>query len=82
MPWESPLQSLATSLTGPVAKFVGVAVMVMSGLLIAFGWGDEVTPIGKKTFRVKATWICMLIFGLSIAFTAASFFLGFFGYSE
>lgn len=82
MPWETPLQSIATSISGPVAKFIGVLIMVMSGLIIAFGWGDEVTPFGKKTFRVKTTWICKIVFGLSIAFTAASFFLGFLGYHE
>ena len=82
MPWETPLQGIATSISGPVAKFIGVLIMVMSGLIIAFGWGDEVTPLETITFRVKAAWICKIVFGLSIAFTAASFFLGFFGYHE
>lgn len=78
MPWETPLQSIAASISGPVAKGVGVVGIVFSGLLIAEGRGDS----GTHSFFIKRTWILRIVCGLSIAFTATSFFLGFFGYSE
>ena len=32
MPWEGPLQQLVQSLTGPVAKGIGIAAIVMTAL--------------------------------------------------
>ena len=68
MPWEAPLDQLLTSLSGPVAKAVGVAAIIITGLGIAFGEGGG----GMR----KILWI---VFGLTIAFSATSFFLSFFG---
>jgi type IV secretory pathway VirB2 component (pilin) len=52
MPWESPLQQVVQSITGPV---------VQAAAVIAIGLG--------------------ILFGLSIAFAASTFFLGFFGFA-
>ena len=68
MPWEGPLDQLLTSLSGPVARVVGVAAIIITGLGIAFGEGGG----GMR----KILWI---VFGLTIAFSATSFFLSFFG---
>ena len=70
MPWETPLNSLLTSLTGPVAKIVGVAAVVITGLGIAFSEGGS----GMRK-------IVTVAFGLTIAFSATTFFLPLFGYA-
>jgi type IV secretion system protein VirB2 len=69
MPWEGWLDKVLTSITGPVAKAVGVIAIVGCGLGMAFSDGGS-------TMR-KFMMACL---GLSIAFTASSFFLGFLGY--
>lgn len=70
MPWESWLQRILDSISGPVAKIVGAIVIILSGLGMASGEGGA----GARK------WI-MVAFGLSIAFTATSFFLDFLGFS-
>mgnify|MGYP000240449997 CR=1 FL=1 len=61
MPWEGPLQKIMDSISGPVAKILGVIVIVIAGLGIAFGESGSGV---RKLFQV--------VLGLSIAFTAAS----------
>jgi type IV secretory pathway VirB2 component (pilin) len=70
MPWESPLNRILASITGPVAKGLGVLAIVIAGIGIAFGEG------GSGVRR-----LLQVVFGLSIAFTASSFFLALFGFS-
>lgn len=70
MPWEAPLTSFLNSLTGPVAKIVGVAAVVVAGFGIAFSEGGS----GLR----KLVWVA---FGLSIAFAATTFFLPLFGFA-
>ena len=70
MPWEGPLNRILQSLTGPVAKAVGVFSIVGLGFGIAFSEGGS----GIR----KALWV---VLGLAIAFSATSFFLGFMGFS-
>ncbi|MCY4329363.1 MAG: TrbC/VirB2 family protein [Endozoicomonadaceae bacterium] len=61
MPWEGPLEKVVDSLTGPVAKMVGVVIIVIAGLGIAMG---EAGSGVRKLFQV--------VLGLGIAFSAAS----------
>lgn len=68
MPWEGPLEQILTSLSGPVARVIGVAAIIVTGLGIAFGEGGS----GMR----RMLWV---VFGLTIAFSATSFFLSFFG---
>lgn len=70
MPWESWLQKILDSISGPVAKIVGAIVIILSGLGMASGEGGA----GARK------WV-MVAFGLSIAFTATSFFLNFLGFA-
>jgi type IV secretory pathway VirB2 component (pilin) len=70
MPWESWLQKVLDSISGPVAKIIGAIVIILSGLGMASGEGGA----GARK------WV-MVAFGLSIAFTASSFFLSFLGFS-
>lgn len=69
MPWEAPLQSILESIEGPVAKIVAVIVIIVTGLTLAFG--DT-----SGGFRR----LIQIVFGLSIAFAASSFFLTFFSF--
>ncbi len=69
MPWETPLQSILSSIEGPVAKIIAVIVIITTGLALAFG--D--TSGGFKR-------LIQIVFGLSIAFAASSFFLTFFSF--
>ena len=57
LPWESPLQQLNSSLTGPVAKAVCTMVVCCSGVFLAVG---ESGPAGRLVGR--------LVFGLALAF--------------
>jgi type IV secretory pathway VirB2 component (pilin) len=70
MPWEQPLQQILDSIQGPVAKIMAVIVIVVTGLTLAFG--DT-----SGGFRR----LIQIVFGLSIAFAASSFFLSFFSFS-
>ncbi len=67
MPWEAPLQSILESIEGPVARIVAVIIITMTGLTLAFG---ETSGGFRRLIQI--------VFGLSIAFAATSFFLAFF----
>ena len=69
MPWEEPLQQILESVQGPVAKIVAVIIIIATGLALAFG--DT-----SGGFRR----LIQIVFGLSIAFAASSFFLSFFSF--
>ncbi len=69
MPWEAPLQSILQSIEGPVARIVAVIIIIITGLTLAFG--DT-----SGGFRR----LIQIVFGLSIAFAASSFFLSFFSF--
>ena len=70
MPWEGPLQSILESIQGPVARIIAVIIIIATGLarhLRRYSGG----------FRK----LIQIVFGLSIAFAASSFFLSFFSFS-
>ena len=69
MPWETPLNSILESVQGPVAKIVSVIIITITGLSLAFG--DTSGGFRK---------LVQIVFGLSIAFAASSFFLSFFSF--
>ena len=69
MPWEAPLQSILESIEGPVAKILATIVIILTGLGLAFGESGG----GMRK-------LLQIVFGLSIAFAATSFFLSFFSF--
>jgi len=69
MPWEQPLNQILESIQGPVAKVVSVIVIIVTGLTLAFG---ETSGGFRRLIQI--------VFGLSIAFAASSFFLSFFSF--
>jgi type IV secretion system protein VirB2 len=70
MPWEGPLQSILESIQGPVARIIAVIIIISTGLALAFG---DTSGGFRKLIQI--------VFGLSIAFAASSFFLSFFSFS-
>ena len=69
MPWEQPLQQILQSIEGPVSKIVAVIIIIVTGLTLAFG--DTAGGFRR---------LIQIVFGLTIAFAASSFFLSFFSF--
>lgn len=67
MPWEGPLTTVMQSLSGPVAKAIGIIAIVLTGLGFAFAEGGSAMRKGIG-----------IVFGLAIAFTATTFVSTFF----
>ena len=70
MPWEGPLQQVVQSVTGPVVQAAAVIAVVI------FGGGVAMSENGSALRRGIG-----ILFGLSIAFAASTFFLTFFGFA-
>ncbi|MDQ1155182.1 TrbC/VirB2 family protein [Brevundimonas sp. SORGH_AS_0993] len=70
MPWEGPLQQVVQSITGPVVQAAAVVAVVV------FGAGIAMSENGSSMRRGLG-----IMFGLSIAFAASTFFLDFFGFA-
>ena len=70
LPWETPLQRLAESFAGPVARSLLTLAVVGLGFALAFSEG----PVLRRALGV--------ILGCAIAATAASFALSFFGFTS
>jgi type IV secretion system protein VirB2 len=68
MPWDTPLTTIESDLTGPVAVAVTTIAVVLAGLGFALG--------GEGTFMRRGFGI---IFGLAIALMSSSAILTFFG---
>jgi type IV secretion system protein VirB2 len=69
MPWEQPLEQVLLSVQGPVARIVAVIIIIITGLTLAFG---ETSGGFRRLIQI--------VFGLTIAFAASSFFLSFFSF--
>ena len=70
MPWEGPLQKIVESVTGPVVQAAAVIADVLFGAGVAMSEGGSSMRRGLG-----------ILFGLSIAFAASTFFLEFFGFA-
>lgn len=70
MPWEGPLQQIVQSVTGPVVQAAAVIAVAV------FGAGVAMSESGSGMRRGIG-----ILFGLSIAFAASTFFVDFFGFA-
>lgn len=61
LPWESPLQTITTSITGPVAFAISVIGVVATGATLI--WGGEVSGFTRSLIYV------VLVIGLIVAAT-------------
>ncbi len=66
---NSHSKKVLQSIEGPVSKIIAVIIIIVTGLTLAFG--DS-----SGGFRR----LIQIVFGLSIAFAASSFFLSFFSF--
>ena len=69
MPWEAPLQSILDSIRSG-RRIIAVIIIIVTGLTLAFG---DTSGGFRKLIQI--------VFGLSIAFAASSFFLTFFSFA-
>lgn len=70
LPWEAPLERILESIEGPVAKVIAVLSIIVTGLSLAFG---DMSGGFRRLIQI--------VFGLTIAFAATSFFLTFFSFA-
>ena len=70
LPWEAPLERILESIEGPVAKVIAVLIIIVTGLSLAFG---DMSGGFRRLIQI--------VFGLTIAFAATSFFLTFFAFA-
>jgi len=70
LPWEAPLERILESIEGPVAKVMAVLIIIVTGLSLAFG---DMSGGFRRLIQI--------VFGLTIAFAATSFFLTFFAFA-
>ncbi|WP_151869223.1 TrbC/VirB2 family protein [Acinetobacter soli] len=59
MPWESPLQKLIDSLTGPVA--IGISILCILGAGLALAFGGEITGF-VRTMIVIVLVVAVIVF--------------------
>jgi type IV secretion system protein VirB2 len=70
LPWETPLQTITDSLTGPVLQSFLILAVLVSGIVISFA---EVGAGAKRLLQA--------VVGLSVAASAVSFFPAFFNFA-
>jgi len=70
LPWEGPINTIATSLTGPVALGVSVVALAVTGMVLVFG--GELTDFAKRALYVTMA-IAFLVGGTSFLNTMFNF---------
>ena len=72
LPWETPMRTIATSLTGPVAYAIGlIGIAIAGGTML---WGGELTEFGRRACMIGLV-VSVLVFAapmLSSAFGVAA----------
>ena len=64
LPWEGPLTTLVTSLTGPVAYAISVIAIVALGATLAFA-GGEMGETMKRLLHVGIA-VCLVVFSAQV----------------
>lgn len=70
LPWDAPLQTVAQSLTGPVALAVAVVALAVTGMVLVFG--GELTDFAKRALYVVMA-IAFLVGGTAFMNTLFNF---------
>ena len=63
LPWEAPLQTLITSLTGPVAFAIAVVGILACGAGLVFG--GEMTELLRRLLQVGIA-VCLIVFAVQV----------------
>jgi type IV secretory pathway VirB2 component (pilin) len=59
LPWEKPMTTIATSLTGPVAYAIGlIGIAIAGGAML---WGGELTEFGRRACMIGLV-VSVLVF--------------------
>ena len=59
LPWERPMKTIATSLTGPVAYAIGlIGIAIAGGTML---WGGELTEFGRRACMIGLV-VSVLVF--------------------
>lgn len=67
LPWEAPMQAIATSLTGPVAYAIGlIGIAIAGGTML---WGGELTEFGRRACMIGLV-VSVLVFAAPMLSTA------------
>jgi type IV secretory pathway VirB2 component (pilin) len=67
LPWERPMQTIATSLTGPVAYAIGlIGIAIAGGTML---WGGELTEFGRRACMIGLV-VSVLVFAAPMLATA------------
>jgi len=67
LPWERPMQTIATSLTGPVAYAVGlIGIAIAGGTML---WGGELTEFGRRACMIGMV-VSVLVFAAPLLASA------------
>ncbi len=67
LPWEKPMTSIATSLTGPVAYAIGlIGIAIAGGAML---WGGELTEFGRRACMIGLV-VSVLVFAAPLLATA------------
>ncbi len=64
LPWEGPLNTLVTSLTGPVAYAISIIAIVALGATLAFA-GGEMGETMKRLLQVGIA-VCLVVFAAQV----------------
>lgn len=63
LPWEMPLQTLISSLTGPVAFAIAVVGILACGAGLVFG--GEMTELLRRLLQVGIA-VCLIVFAVQV----------------
>lgn len=66
LPWETPLQVISTSITGPVAYAISLIGIVVAGAMLV--WGGEINEFARRIIMLTLV-ISMIVFASNILST-------------
>jgi type IV secretion system protein VirB2 len=66
LPWESPLQTIADSISGPVAYAISLIGIVVAGAMLV--WGGEINEFARRIIMLVLV-ISLIIFATQLLST-------------
>lgn len=66
LPWETPLQTISTSITGPVAYAISLIGIVIAGAMLI--WGGEINEFARRVIMLVLV-ISLIVFASNILST-------------
>ena len=66
LPWESPLQTIADSISGPVAYAISLIGIVVAGAMLV--WGGEINEFARRIIMLVLV-ISLIVFATQVLST-------------